>query len=240
MLNKKTFLAVCLLVVPIFGAAQDRAVLGPIESVSPSRSTITVLGQTFQVTAKTIVTVDGKSSLGRKGLSTLESAQYAHVEGMASRDGAIAASISIASTDYVPGASQTFVLGTVDQIYPLEGQIRVGTLRIDLSFFSPALDSTMQVGTLVYVSGIQPVPNGLLVNTGTLGVVGSGTQSVGGSGVLSVGGSGVLSVGGSGTLSVGGSGKQSIGGSGKQSVGGSGVLSVGGSGVLSVGGSGIQ
>jgi hypothetical protein len=252
MFNKKWFLTIWLLGAPIVGVAQDRAALGPIESVSRSKSTITVLGQTFVVNGKTQITIDGRAVTARAGMLALDVNQYAYVEGKASRDGVISVSIAASSYGYVPGASDVFVLGSVDQVYPLEGQVRVGSLRIDMAYFSASLQSILRVGTIINIRGTQPVPRGTLV-TPTFSI---GAHSVGGSGVLSIGGSGVQSIGGSGILSIGGSGvsrlahpsaggefevyKQSIGGSGTQSIGGSGTHSIGGSGTLSIGGSGIN
>jgi hypothetical protein len=239
MLNKKKFLALALLTLPILCAAQQqRAAFGPVESIVLPKSSLTVLGQTFVVTGATQVAVAGKRVPASMALRTLPRDHLIYVEGRDMGDRTVAISIVVTKTPYVQGATTVYALGAVKRVSPEYGFIEVGTLRIDTSSLAPSLSAGLQSGSMVLVSGIQPTTGGLLVGPVQLSVGGSSTQSVGGSGALSVGGSGTLSVGGSGTLSVGGSGKASVGGSGKLSVGGSGKLSVGGSGKLSVGGSG--
>ncbi len=263
MLNTKIIFAALFFTTPMLCSALPRAAFGPVESIDAVHSSITVLGQTFVVNSATTIAINGRRVSAKFALPLLVADRAIYIEGFDSFDKAFATSIVIASARYVPGATEVYVLGSVTDAKVAEGLVRIGRLGIDTTTVEPELASSLQTGSLVMVSGIQPSAFGRIVGPITLSVGGSGLpnlQSVGGSGVFtrqSVGGSGVLtkeSVGGSGVLSkqsVGGSGvlsKQSVGGSGvlsKQSVGGSGVLtkqSVGGSGVLSkqsVGGSGV-
>jgi len=239
MLNTKKFLVICILAFPMVCAAQQRAALGPVENFSVEKLTITVLGQTFSITSATQIAINGRRTTASIALRRVAPDQIAYVEGVDQGDRSLATSISFSAERYIPGSTQTYAQGAVAELIPTLGQIRIGTLRVDTSSLSPETAAGIQVGMIVQVSGIQPLPTGVVVGPIQLSVGGSGLQSVGGSGIQSVGGSGIQSVGGSGLQSVGGSGTESVGGSGVLSVGGSGTLSVGGSGVLSVGGSGI-
>jgi hypothetical protein len=246
MLNTKKFFAVLLLTLPMLCAAQQRAALGPLESLDPGKSSITVLGQTFLLTDATQVALNGKPVPASIAFFRLAADQLVYVEGVDTAGQSVATSVVVTRSRYIAGATEVYAFGSIAEVLTAEGLVRIGRLKVDTSSISPAQISNIRVGSVVLVSGIQPLPTGGLVGpvqlsiggSGALSVGGSGTSSIGGSGTQSVGGSGMLSVGGSGKMSVGGSGKLSVGGSGKMSVGGSGKLSVGGSGKLSVGGSG--
>lgn len=266
MLISKKLLVVLLIALPFQGVAQHRAAIGPPENVQSVHRAITVLGQTFEVNDATRLAVDGELVSWSLVRGILSQDQDIYIEGEDQGETTAATLVSVSRSTYVSGATPVYVLGTVEEISTSNGLIRVRSLRIDSSTMDPDLLATLEVGSLVEVSGVQPAAGGTIVDSELLSVGGSGIQrqgvggsgfqlrSVGGSGfqLQSVGGSGIQrkSVGGSGSQkqSVGGSGAQlqSVGGSGAQlqSVGGSGiqVQSVGGSGkkTRSVGGSGIQ
>lgn len=256
MLISKKFLAVLLFALPLQGIAQHRAATGPLENVQSARRAITVLGQTFEVTDATRLAVDGELVSWSLARGILSQDQDIYIEGEDQGEITVATLVSVSRNTYVSGATPVYLMGAVEEISTSNGLIRVRSLRIDSSTMDPDLLASLEVGSLVEVSGVQPLAGGTIVDSELLSVGGSGIQrkSVGGSGfqLRSVGGSGfqLQSVGGSGIQrnSVGGSGsqRQSVGGSGAQlqSVGGSGiqVQSVGGSGIKSqsVGGSGIQ
>jgi hypothetical protein len=255
-LTTKNILVFCLLALPTIGVARQRAALGPIEVVQNSRTSITVLGQKFVVTAATRFAVNGKRVPTSRAIHAMAVNQNVYVEAEDSAKGAIATVVDVASEAYVPGSSTVYVLGAIDAYSETTGVITIGSLRIDSTSVAPEVLSKLRAGLSVEVSGIQPLPSGSVVGPIQLRIAGNWArkQSIGGSGFteLSLGGSGIQlqSIGGSGVLkqSIGGSGVQlqSIGGSGvlKQSIGGSGVQlqSIGGSGVLkqSIGGSGAQ
>ena len=256
MLISKKLLAVLLIALPMQGGAQHRAATGPLEHVQPANRAITVLGQVFEVNDATRIAVDGELVSWSLARDILSRDQDIYVEGEDQGDTTVATLVSVSHSKYVSGATPVYLLGTVEEISTSNGLIHVRSLRIDSSTMDPDLLAVLEVGSLVEVSGVQPLAGGTIVNSELLSVGGSGFQrkSVGGSGfqLRSMGGSGFLlqSVGGSGfqRTSVVGSGiqKQSVGGSGAQiqSVGGSGIQlqSVGGSGIQtpSVRGSGIQ
>jgi hypothetical protein len=231
MLSAKKFLVFCLLAVPTTAVAQQRAAFGPIETIGRSSFTITVLGQTFAINSATRVAVNGTLVPAGVALASISIGQRVYVEGIDASEHSVATSIDVVKSQYVPGATAVHVLGTVVEMLPNAGVVRIGSLRIDSSTIDPSLMGRLRIGATVQVSGIQPSPNGVLVGPIQLVIGGSGSQlqSIGGSGaqLQSIGGSGKLSIGGSGSQlqSIGGSGTQlqSIGGSGSQlqSIGGS-------------------
>jgi hypothetical protein len=253
-LKTNKFLLAALLLLPALGSAQQRAAFGPVEHVRGGGSTLTVLGQTFRVTAATRIAVNGRATPLRRVLQHFTDSQAVYVEGMDSLDGSAASMVDVVLGQYVPGAMTVHATGPVAEISPEYGFIRIGALYIDTTASDPQQLASVQKGSLVYASGIQPSLSGRLVGPVRLSIGGSGThlESIGGSGasLQSIGGSGtsLQSIGGSGKMSIGGSGSQlqSIGGSGTQlqSIGGSGsqLQSIGGSGAqsLSIGGSGMQ
>jgi hypothetical protein len=263
----KLFLALFIISSSSLANAQGAFVAGPIEKISLNPRSITVLGQTVAIDESTAIFVDGKARQLAQTSAAFSVGNFTFVATGAASKQALAQAIStFRGGEYVAGASTVAISGKVTSLTKTTGILQIGALKVDISAASPDVLEQIGIGTVVQVSGIQPIAGGWLVGPVQLSIGGSGIQqiSIGGSGVqsLSIGGSGAqkTSIGGSGaeSLSIGGSGVQkiSIGGSGAQktSIGGSGAesLSIGGSGVqkisigssgvesLSIGGSGIQ
>jgi hypothetical protein len=256
MLKTKKFFLICLFAVPLVSFAQQRAASGPVERVDRSTHQITVLGQTFLMTAATRFAVNGRELPMPFGLRSISIQDSISIVGIDSPKGPVATLVELSRVPYVAGASPVYVLGSIEEYSHRSAEIRVGSLSIDASGLSPDLLSNLRIGATVEASGIQPNPTGKLVGPARLSIGGTGLQkqSTGGTGVRlqSIGGTGLQkqSIGGTGVQlqSIGGTGlqKQSIGGTGVrlQSIGGTGLQkqSIGGTGVQlqSIGGTGLQ
>ena len=233
--------------------AQTNYVAGPVDRVSTDATEFTVLGQTYIIDPETVFEANGKKISMFSGTRLLRDGNLVAVESRVSPAPSKAISIVISNVQYVPGASHVFVGGSVEQIALDIGTLRIGGLVVDISSTQPAVLSAINVGSFVEVTGIQPLPHGLLLGTSIAvapkpttnekSEIGAGAQSIGGTGssvsLLIIGGTGssvsLQSIGGTGKgaslQSIGGTGKnaslQSIGGTGRsvaaQSIGGTGI-----------------
>ena len=265
-LTTKKILAICLFALPIVGTAQDRAAVGPLESIQVEKSRLTVLGQTFEISNATKIAVNGELI----GLSQVSEALVAghsiYVEGVDLADRSVATLVSISDDRYVPGGTSVYIFGNIAEVSNVTGTFRIGSLWIDSSAAAPEFLADIKVGAAVETLGIQPVEGGKLVGVDLLSIGGTGNQkkSIGGARVQlqSIGGTGrqkqSIEVTDAQLQSIGGTGnqKQSIGGTGVQlqSIGGTGkqkqsigvtdhtqLQSIGGTGKqrLSIGGTGV-
>ncbi len=233
--------------------AQTSYVAGPVDSVSANATQVTVLGQTYLIDPNTVFEANGKKVSILSGTSLLRNGNLVTVEASVSSTPSKAVAVVISNMQYVAGASQVLVRGSVKQIALEVGTMRIGDLVVDISSTPPEVLSTIDVGSFVEVAGIQPLPQGLLLGmsiavtpkpaTTGKSEIDVDLQSIGGTGssvsLFSIGGTGksasLQSIGGTGKSvslqSIGGTGKsaslQSIGGTGKsaslQSIGGTGI-----------------
>jgi hypothetical protein len=227
--------------------------VGAVDRVDLKTSSVVVLGQQFPVGAGTLVTTE--ASYPRPvSLADVPQNALVWVEGEEKTSGAVSvAAVIVLPETYVAGASQLSLTGVVSGISS-DGQIRIGTLKVDITQTLGSNSAPVAVGDLVKLTGTQPAAQGVLLAQSLVradGVGGTGkveTLGVGGTGrvaTLGVGGTGkveTLGVGGTGrvaTLGVGGTGNVTtlgVGGTGKVA-----TLGVGGTGkvtALGVGGTG--
>jgi uncharacterized protein DUF5666 len=235
-------------------SAQTTFVAGPVEKISPDSRQITVLGQTYLIDTQTVFSSGATKLRGQNGIRVLTPGTLVSIESRASQSATL---VTVSARSYVSGATTVFVSGKVEQLASELGLIKVGGLSIDVSAVQPEALASLQTGSLVEVSGKQPLPQGLLLAEGIVVAAPASaktTDSIGGTGKTvsldSIGGTGsnasLQSIGGTGKTaslqSIGGTGKsvslQSIGGTGSnvslQSIGGTGK----GASLQSIGGTG--
>jgi hypothetical protein len=233
--------------------AAEFHVVGGVEKVAKGRSEITVLGQRFQAPTSMLANLD--SNVGT----------FVAISGERLADGTLLAkSIKRLATEYVPGASDVYLRGTVDRYSDKTGVVQIGGVQV-LNLDASANNSPypLQMGANIEVVGTQALLGGpiwaskiiAIPTVSTSGVdaslkstsiQGTGAQatSIQGTGVQakSIQGTGVLatSIQGTGVLAT------SIQGTGVQakSIQGTGALatSIQGTGVLatSIQGTGVQ
>ncbi|MGH8290792.1 MAG: DUF5666 domain-containing protein, partial [Steroidobacteraceae bacterium] len=224
--------------------------VGPVEQINVKSSTLVVLGQTYHLGLSTEKT-NSKTAPGSIARGTLVA-----IDGTESGSGAVRVQGVVPLPQLnVPGATQLLVTGVVSAVSNV-GDIRVGTLIVDINATLTSDSRGPTVGQLVQIVGTQPTSGGVFLaagiagsGTSSLGIAGSGTSSLGiaGSGTSSLGiaGSGTSSLGiaGSGTSSLGiaGSGTSSLGiagsGTSAKGIAGSGLSprGIAGSGTSSLG-----
>jgi len=237
-----------------FASAQTSYVAGPVERISSDSTQMVVLGQTYLIDSQTVFVSKSKGFRGGAAARVLSPGSFVAIESRADRR---ASTVTVSALPYVSGATPVFVGGKADQLVPDRGVFSVGGLVIDASAISPEALEGLQDGSLVEVSGTQPLPQGVLLADSvvvTPSPAVAKTESIGGTGKItslnSIGGTGksasLQSIGGTGKSvslnSIGGTGAnsslQSIGGTGSnaslQSIGGTGksatVQSIGGTG----------
>ena len=254
-LTTKKFLAILLFALPTLGTAQQRATVGPLERIQVEKSSLTVLGQTFEISNATKIAVNGEPIGLAQVSEALVAGHSIYVEGFDLADRSVATLISITDDRYVPGGTSVYIFGNIAEVSDVTGKFRIGSLWIDSSAATPEFLANIKVGAAVETLGIQPLEGGSLVGVDLLSIGGTGKQkqSIGGTGaqLQSIGGTGKQkqSIGGTGkqtqSIDVTDTQLQSIGGTGKQkqSIGGTGfqLQSIGGTGKqkLSIGGTGI-
>src|SRR3982751_1019659 len=109
----------------VFAAAhaQDTVVLGPIEQVSKTGSSLTVLGQTFELSSALTVTVGAKRFTRSDALRLVRPGIYVSVVGKERPNGLpVAQEIVVSRLAYVPGASDIFVSGLITSYDASTGQ----------------------------------------------------------------------------------------------------------------------
>ncbi len=229
--------------------------IGPVEQINLRSSTIVVLGQTYHLSPSAHI-LDRASSYA-VALGSIAPGTLVVVDGAESAAGKTSVQdvILLPQLD-VPGATQLLVTGVISAGSNV-GQIRVGSLRVDVNATLTSDAQGPAVGQLVQIVGTQPTPQGLFlaqhvaaitgVAVSARGIAGTGDASRGiaGTGATSLGiaGTGTASRGiaGTGTTSLGiaGTGTASFGiaGTGDKGIAGTGTASRGiaGTGATSLG-----
>ena len=120
---------------------------------------------------------------------------------------------------YVPGATEIFLTGVVQQVDTQLGRAVVSGIPIDLT---PTLSNgtlDLFVGDAVQIAGIQPAGRGLVIAAGISGTGISGTGINGGGQPQSISGGGLNGINGGGQpQSISGTGLNGINGGGQASV----------------------
>ena len=209
------------------GAAQT-IVVGPVESVANYAATFTVLGQNFALPTKA-----AKPS----GLSV---GAYVVVTGDRNAAGAlVATSVKVLPDAYVAGASEVYLLGTVDRSAPSAGLVQIGGLKILVSqALSANSNRSFAVGDEIEVLGTQALSKGAVWATVAQAIQGTGVQAIQGTGALAIQGTGALAIQGTGVQAIQGTGVQAIQGTGVQAIQGTGALAIQGTGALAIQGTG--
>jgi len=164
----------------LVGTAQASTLaMGPIDHVNLKASTVTVLGQTYKVSATTAV----KNSAGAAvALASLAPDTIVSIDGSESASGSATVSsvTSLPQLD-VPGATRLFVAGVVTS-ENATGQVKVGNLVVDINSTLASGSQGFAVGSFVQITGTQPNPGGLFlaqsVRTSN-GIIGGGASSNG-------------------------------------------------------------
>ena len=205
----------------------------PSSWVRSSRSTwatssLTVLGQTFELTPAVAVTIGAKRIKASDALQVVHPGTYISVVGTDNPSGRpIAKEILVFRRPYVPGANDVFISGLVTAYDSSTGQAKIGNLQVDVTpMFASNSSFAIAVGSRIEVFGRQAIAGGVvwanefkLLNSGS----GTSTQSISGTGTQSISGTGTQSISGTGTQSISGTGTQSISGTGTQSISGTGT-----------------
>jgi hypothetical protein len=209
-------------------SAAQTVVVGPVEKVASYAATFTVLGQNFALPAKA-----AKPS----GLSV---GAYVVVAGDRNASGAlVATSVKILADAYVAGASQVYLLGTIDRYAPSAGLVQIGDLKILVSqALSVDSNRSFAVGDAIEVVGTQAVPRGAVWATAAQAIQGTGAQAIQGTGALAIQGTGALAIQGTGAQAIQGTGVQAIQGTGALAIQGTGALAIQGTGKLAIQGTG--
>ena len=220
-----------LLLFPFFLAAahaQESAVLGPVEQVNHRESSLTVLGQTYEVAPSVVVTIGATSYSYLRAFRSIRAGAYVSIVGNIAPSGRLVAQeILVSRTQYVAGASDVFISGVVTSYDASTGQAKVGNLVIDATPTFAELSEGIYVGSRIEVSGKQAVSGGVVWASGLEVLRAVDTDSISGTGsktsTLSISGTGasMQSISGTGA----GASMQSISGTGirKQSISGTGA-----------------
>jgi hypothetical protein len=238
--------------------AQQGLVAGPVDSVSRTGLSVTVLGQTVAVPSAK----NSLPGLSRPGQTTqaFEVGDFVIVSGLRLPSGQLVAkAIDRTGSAFVAGVSNVYLSGSVTTFDASVGTLRVGGVDIYVTEALVSSAISIQVGTEIEVLGRQAQPRGAIwateIRAGDVQVrsisqvltlvrdgrgIGSATSSIQGTGIQSIQGTGVQSIQGTGVQSIQGTGVQSIQGTGVQSIQGTGVQSIQGTGVQSIQGTGVQ
>jgi hypothetical protein len=97
--------------------------------------------------------------LDEQGLQ-LQTGQRVYVEAKSGGDLPVATLVRAFDDLAIPGSSPVFVRGAVTSVDKAVGQVRLGSLRIDLNNIG---GEAPVVGDVLSVSGTQPSPSGLIL-----------------------------------------------------------------------------
>ena len=150
--------------------------VGPVEQVNLKTSTLIVLGQTYHIDAATMIKnrAGTATTLGALAPNTLVS-----IDGSETAAGqtTVQRVRSLPELD-VPGATPLLVTGVVSAESPT-GQIKIGSLTVDIVSTLTSDAQRFQIGNLVEISGTQPNPGGLFLAQSVIpltGLSGSGAS----------------------------------------------------------------
>ena len=224
--------------------AEPSSVVGPVEAVSADGSSITVLGQTYIADKKVFSSESSQPGVARRTIALPDVGSFVAVQGeRTSRGVQIAKAIRIVPGQYVPGATDVYVLGaaaTYDASLAIAqiGDLRVYVGDVEAEWLSSNLGRSIEIvgrqalpGGVVWASDVRPIDKevagaqsitGTGVSAQSITGTGKSTQSITGTGasIQSITGTGVSiqSITGTGksTQSITGTGKsiQSITGTG--------------------------
>lgn len=134
----------------VVSAAEFQAV-GPLERAGVSIAGPTIFGQRLLA--------DGKGLTAN--LNDVSAGSYVVVKGDQRSDGSVVvSSLKFIGAEYVPGASEVYLRGTVDQFASSTGIARVGGAQVLVSQALATTAGSINSGDLVEVVGIQALPNG--------------------------------------------------------------------------------
>src|SRR5579871_5986890 len=228
---------------------------GPVERVDGLKA-ISVLGQSFAATSRTIAVVDGRSIANSSDLlSILATNPDASVAVIGHADTQEATRLVVNThAGYVPGASPIAVAGTVRSVDRSRATFLIGSTEFAFAeILSAHPDFDVKVGDFVQILGTKPGSDALvLVSRAEIfradvskrsaesvvqGITGSAVQGITGSAVQGITGSAVQGITGSAVQGITGSAVQGITGSAVQGITGSAVQGITGSAVQGITGS---
>ena len=123
---------------------------GQVEAVDPTASTMTLLGQTIPTPAA----------------KTLAAGQHVAVLGyLTAADKIIVTAIRDVPEYYVAGASGVKITGKITAIDPALGLLMIGRQVVDYTGMLGSGQPSFAVGSVVRISGIQPVGGGVILAT---------------------------------------------------------------------------
>src|SRR5688500_17955766 len=156
--------------------AQESAVFGPMEQVGSrgnglvaiGQTSITVLGQTYEVARTVSVVIGDKRYAAGDAIRYISSGAYVSVTGTETLDGRrLAQEIVVSQLPYVPGSSDVFVSGLVTAYDATTGIAQIGALQINATASLAANPSQeIFVGSRIDVFGTQSVPGEVVWATG--------------------------------------------------------------------------
>ena len=130
--------------------ARSTLFAGQIESVDSDTSTLTLLGQKIQTSAA----------------RTLVAGQHVAVFGyLTSSGGIVVTAVRDVPNVYVPGASRVTITGKVSAVNDALGVLMIGQQAVDYTALLASGQVSFVVGSVVRLSGIQPVGGGIIVAT---------------------------------------------------------------------------
>src|SRR5579871_2082080 len=228
---------------------------GPVERVDGLKA-ISVLGQSFAATSRTIAVVDGRSIANSSDLlSILATNPDASVAVIGHADTQEATRLVVNThAGYVPGASPIAVAGTVRSVDRSRATFLIGLTEFAFAeILSAHPDFDVKVGDFVQILGTKPGSDALvLVSRAEIfradvskrsaesvvqGITGSAVQGITGSAVQGITGSAVQGITGSAVQGITGSAVQGITGSAVQGITGSAIQGITGSAVQGITGS---
>ena len=167
------------------GRAQAASLtVGPIEQVNLKSSTIVVLGQSYRLGSSAHV-IDGATH-SAIALSSITRGMLVVVDGTESAAGRVKVQNVVRLSQLnVPGATRLLVTGLVSAGSNV-GQLRVGSLRIDINATLTSDSQQPAVGHLIQAVGTQPTSGGLFLAQGIIGT-GASTDGIIGTGASSDG-----------------------------------------------------
>jgi hypothetical protein len=186
MISKSSRYALATLCAFALPAAQAETVfaLGPVDT-SQAPATVSILGQTFQITSRTTCAVRGAVTELASCLPALQADAYVAVEADR-RDPSKAAAILILGDRYVPGASAVKLIGRVTGVNDSLGTAAIGSLSVDQNAVPIGTASNAKVGSLVEYVGTQPVLGGLVLASSRRAIKVPTTQIIVGTGKASL------------------------------------------------------
>ena len=143
----------------IIGTGRLVAVQGAIESIDQSKQSVRVLGREFVLGAESRLFTDIEAAyLGGAQVQVA-------VDGIVGRKGKLSQTrLRVISHDYVAGASEVVLSGVIRSVDRMAGQLVIGKTTVDFTAtLAAGKDLALEAGTVISVTGTQPVPNGTIL-----------------------------------------------------------------------------